>query len=97
MPVPLGGRSTTFSLPDKSWVLRNLSENEFVRLDAIVSSSRPEAFHAPFMYGLGKLFLYHMTWTDDGSGVLKSCHGMWAGHHFDVTALIEVVADTDGN
>lgn len=95
-PVTLGQRSSTLFPPDKTWVLRNLCDKNFVRLDAIVSKGHLQAYHAPFVFGLGELFFYHMGWTDDPSGALGVRHGVWAGHCFDVTVFDEIVADANG-
>lgn len=77
---------------DQSWVLRNLTTQEYVRSEAI--AIKPEHIHGPNIdfFGFGQVVCSRICWStagtlrDDTSGDDIN-RGVWAGHRFDITTL----------
>lgn len=93
-PADRGSRSDALFPCNKVWILRNLVEKSYIRLESIVSKKTMEACHPPFLKAFGNLLLYKTAWTDDPSGCLGDPKSEWAGHRFDVTALDEIQNDS---
>lgn len=74
-------RSATLFPPTESWILCNLSKQQFVRLDGAQD-------HKPFRRGLEEVLINKRPWTALGEGVLsKSMRGEWACDRLEVTVM----------
>lgn len=64
-------------------VLRNLTEKQYVR-DEAIAKSMPE-------FTLGDIIIALGLWTADPSGTEGlGCEGEWAGHRFDIATMADV-------
>ena len=76
---------------DQSWILRNLTTQEYVRSEAI--AIKLEYIHGPNIdvLGFGEVVWSRVCWsteTDCSMDYADNLHrGLWAGHRFDITTL----------
>ena len=78
---------------DQSWILRNLTTQEFVRSEAI--AIKPEYIHGPDIDVLGfeEVLWSRICWSTEPDRSLNDKdsllvrRGIWAGHRFDITTI----------
>jgi len=95
----------TYTRPDASLVLRNLTTHEYVREDALIEELMPQMppeSQVQFI-SLGHVLVAHISWSSNPSMSTpyhRNLHrGKWAGHRFDITtidALPVLSKDKDG-
>jgi hypothetical protein len=85
-------RSDREFLPrNEPWILRNLTNKQFVRSEAI--ALKPEFIHGPDInvIGFGEVLLLRICWSSAPAVGMEDptniCRGVWAGHRFDITTL----------
>ncbi|KAK9434757.1 F-box domain containing protein [Metarhizium brunneum] len=82
---------STYFPENESWILRNLTTEEFVRSEAI--AIRPEYIHGPFIKYLGfhEVIVSRASWSTFSPTAMidptEIARGVWAGHRFDITTL----------
>ncbi|KAM0473216.1 hypothetical protein ACHAPX_008268 [Trichoderma viride] len=85
-------RSDREFLPtNEPWILRNLTNKQFIRSEAI--ALKPEFIHGPDInvIGFGEVLLLRICWSSAPAVGMEDptniCRGVWAGHRFDITTL----------
>lgn len=86
---PRGDRE--FFPTNEPWILRNLSNKQLVRAEAI--ALKPEFIHGPYIdaLGFGEVLLSRVCWSSAPAVGIEDptniCRGVWAAHRFDITTL----------
>ena len=85
---------------DWSWILRNLTTKEYVRGEVI--ALKEEFVHGPNIEVLGfaEILISRICWSNQGVFFGKDkdvARGIWAGHRFDITALLAHEQETENN
>ncbi|GFP53144.1 hypothetical protein TASIC1_0002032800 [Trichoderma asperellum] len=76
---------------NEPWILRNLTQKQFVRAEAI--ALKPEFIHGPDIniLGFSEVLLSRICWSSSPAFGIEDptniCRGVWAGHRFDITTL----------
>lgn len=76
---------------EEPWILRNLTQKQFVRAEAI--ALKPEFIHGPDIniLGFSEVLLSRICWSSSPAFGIEDptniSRGMWAGHRFDITTL----------
>jgi hypothetical protein len=86
----LTGSLYNFADDEDGYVLRNLSQHEYVRGNALVELCGIKAkLQQPFIQpvGFGELLAMNTQWTDDPSGTIGPMKGRWAGDRFDIVLM----------
>lgn len=84
-------RDREFLPTNEPWILRNLTNRQFVRAEAI--ALKPEFIHGPDInvIGFGEVLLTRICWSSAPAVGIEDptniCRGVWAGHRFDITTL----------
>jgi hypothetical protein len=94
-------RATLYDFTDDEdgYVLRNLSQHEYVRGNALVGLCGSKAkFQQPFIQpvGFGELLALRTQFTDDPSGTMGPMKGHWAGNRFDIVLMKTLGREREG-
>ncbi|UKZ84818.1 uncharacterized protein TrAFT101_000705 [Trichoderma asperellum] len=86
---------------NEPWILRNLTQKQLVRAEAI--ALKPEFIHGPDIniLGFGEVLLSRICWSSSPAFGIEDptniCRGVWAGHRFDITTLARHQEETAGD
>jgi hypothetical protein len=98
----LGKLDTIYYPKTESWVLRNLTTNEFVQGDGLVTafheSKNQGGLHLGYP-GFGEVVLCRICWSTNLASYLPSGinRGVWAGNRFDICTEKHHALDSNSN
>jgi len=83
----------------KTLVLRNLTEQVYIRGDVLQTFAEEQVQEYGTSVGFGEVVISNICWSADPSSSMRSggdiTQGRWAGHRFDITTLDMVENDEE--